>query len=630
MLASAVKPVAPDDVGRITLGGLFFLLLGALLVLLMAMVSAQWNQIEQLRAAAAEQFASRIMAMGEQARAELAAQGAPALADSAALASLAGRVGSRRITLWDLDGRLLLDSQQGSPATSADTSKLRLADLEPLTADERAQLSSRGYLASPRRLPSGLMTRTVWLPIVVPPDMEGRFASGALLALTVEVPAGLQARAAENASWPLLLVFGTALLLLAYYVARSMRLFSGSGAAPGGEAAYGGRRREAFVMGTFAGLIHELKEKEQELARLRSQAEERARHVESYNENVLRSVASGVLTVDREFRITSFNEAAERILGLPRDQVIGQRPADLFGPGHPLTRIIAQTLDRQEWLSRQELELEGPNGQLWVGMSTSLLRDQAGTVLGATIVFTDLTEIKRLQEQVELRRRLAVLGEMSAGIAHEFRNYMGAIMGYARLLSKQMKPDEPGHQMANAIYDELKAMNRLIDDLLQFGRHTDLALQPTDLADLLKRCLGQVATRCAEQQVRVSLTLPPTGDPTPALQLDEGLMRQAVLNLLTNALDAMAGGGTLSAQMKRIGQRDVELAVGDTGAGIAPEHLEKIFLPMFTTKEKGTGLGLALAHKIVLSHGGRISVESKEGGGATFRIVLPVKPPGHV
>jgi signal transduction histidine kinase len=302
--------------------------------------------------------------------------------------------------------------------------------------------------------------------------------------------------------------------------------------------------------------------------------------------------------------------------------VVGRRPAELFGPEHPLTRMIAQTLDRQKWLSRQELELDGPNGRVWVGMSTSLLRDRQGTMLGATIVFTDLTEIKRLQEQMELRRRLAVLGEMSAGIAHEFRNYMGTIMGYARLLAKPLKPDDPMRQMAEAINTELKAMNRLIDDLLQFGRHADLTLQPTDLADLLRRSVAQVAARCAEQRVVVSLTVP---EGLPPAQLDDGLMHQALLNLFNNAIDAMAEGGPLSIHARRLGRGDLEVTVSDTGAGIPPEHLEKIFLPMFTTKEKGTGLGLALAHKIILSHGGQISVESKPGS-TSFRIVLPVSP----
>jgi PAS domain S-box-containing protein len=487
-----------------------------------------------------------------------------------------------------------------------------------MSAEEQTRFSGAGLFGAPRRLASGVVFRTFWLPMLnVAPDDEPR-----MLGVTVELPPALSERAAVGESWPFAVGIGTVLLLLAYAAAQWMRSFPREESLPPAEPVGSpGRRREAFMVGTFAGLIQELKEKEQELARLRSQAEQRARHVETYNESILRSVASGVLTVDQELQIASFNEAAERILGMSRDHVIGRRPAELFGADHPLTRVIAQTLERQEWLSRQELELDAPTGRVWVGMSTSLLHDQAGAMLGATVVFTDLTEIKRLQEQVELRRRLAELGEVSAGIAHEFRNYMGTIMGYARLMAKSLKPDDPAARMALAINEELKGMNRLIDDLLNFGRRTELSISVTDLSGLLTRSVAQMSSRSAEQRVTVSLDLPPE---LPVVRVDEGLLYQALLNLFTNALDAMPEGGALTVRVRMLGARDVEIVVQDTGVGIALEHLDRIFLPLFTTKQKGTGLGLALAHKIILSHGGRIAVESKEGAGTTFRIILPI------
>ncbi len=448
-------------------------------------------------------------------------------------------------------------------------------------------------------------------------DHAGRFTPGGLFFLLLGVLVMLYFTGSPP--WLLLMGVGLEGVLLIFALVGSMR------SGPAGRRADAKGSQDEFVMGTFQGLLQELKEKELELAKLRSQAEERARHVESYNENILRSVASGVLTVDRELCVTSYNAAAERILGFPRQDVVGRRPDQLFGAEHPLTKIIAQTLDRQEWLSRQELELDAPSGRVWVGMSTSLLCDQAGAVLGATVVFTDLTEIKRLQEQVELRRRLSVLGEMSAGIAHEFRNYMGTIMGYASLVAKRLGPDDPALKMATAITEELKAMNRLIDDLLNFGRQSEPALQPTDLVDLITRSVAQVMGRGAESKVTVELDLVP-GLPASIL-LDDGLMRQALLNVLNNAIEAMPDGGALSVQARPVGRRDVEITITDTGVGIPPEHQEKIFLPMFTTKQKGTGLGLALAHKIILSHGGRIVVESKEGRGTTFRIMLPIGVP---
>jgi two-component system NtrC family sensor kinase len=153
-------------------------------------------------------------------------------------------------------------------------------------------------------------------------------------------------------------------------------------------------------------------------------------------------------------------------------------------------------------------------------------------------------------------------------------------------------------------------------------------VSPTDLAGLLSRSVGQMTGRGAEQRVNVTLDLPPSsgdGDGRlPVIWVDEGLLYQALLNLYANALDAMPAGGALTVRARLVKPRDVEIVVSDTGVGIAPEHLDRIFLPMFTTKQKGTGLGLALAHKIILSHGGRIAVETKEGVGTTFRVVLPV------
>jgi PAS domain S-box-containing protein len=598
-----------DRRGRLSISGLFFLLIGVAFVLLIGLIGVQSNQLAALRTGLNEQVRTRAAAAAREAGELLSAR-----PDQPTATELADRLSVRRITLWDRDGGLLVDSMGNHP----DGSRSLAEEVAPMTKAELARFSGAGVFAAPRRLATSAVLRTFWLPMVDSehPD-EPR-----LLAVTVELPPALGEQAAAGEVWPFAVGIGTVLLLLAFAVAQWVRSFTREEPLPhGGPVGSPGRRREAFMVGTFAGLIQELKEKEQELARLRSQAEERARHVETYNENILRSVASGVLTVDQELKITSYNDAAARILGLDRAQVIGRRPAELFGANHPLARIIAQTLERQEWLSRQELELDGPNGRVWVGMSTSLLHDQAGAMLGATVVFTDLTEIKRLQEQVALRRRLAELGEVSAGIAHEFRNYMGTIMGYARLVAKSLKPGEPTAKMALAINDELKAMNRLIDDLLNFGRHTEVAVAPTDLAGLLKRGVAQMAARGAEQRVAVSVDLPPD---LPIIRVDEGLLYQAMLNLYTNALDAMPEGGELTVRARVIGSRDVEIVVTDTGVGVSPEHLDRIFLPMFTTKQKGTGLGLALAHKIILSHGGRIAVESREGGGTTFRLVLPI------
>jgi PAS domain S-box-containing protein len=420
---------------------------------------------------------------------------------------------------------------------------------------------------------------------------------------------------------------------------------------PGAEAG-GSTGGTAAVIATFHGLVRQLKEKELDLEQLRARAEERAADFESYNENILQSVTSGVITFNPEHVITTFNHAAERILGLSHSDAVGKTCEDLFGPQSSIVHLLDQALTRQATITRQELELTRPihgrpvpasssagsdSQRIWVGVSTSLLRDRQGGLIGTTFVFTDLTEIKSLQEQVELKRRLTALGEMSAGIAHEFRNYMGSVMGFARLLSKKLPPSGPGadsgQEMIASILRELTAMNQLIEQLLSFGRHAELRLQPVALEPLIRRLLDQLTAPMEEVKFNPEVLIPAD---LPEIRMDEVLMRQAIGNLLQNAMDAMPQGGDLQIRATILGRDDfkeaghggrrkeLSLEIRDAGVGIPKDKLDKIFLPFFTTKEKGTGMGLALVHKIVLSHGGRIEVDSAEGLGTMFRIVLPL------
>jgi PAS domain S-box-containing protein len=419
-----------------------------------------------------------------------------------------------------------------------------------------------------------------------------------------------------------------------------------------GAKAEGSAGETAAVITTFHGLVRQLKEKELDLEQLRARAEELAADFESYNENILQSVTSGVITFNPEHVITTFNHAAERILGLSRSDAVGKTCEDLFGAQSSIVHLLDQSLTRQATITRQELELTRPihgrsvpassqpgsdSQRIWVGVSTSLLRDRQGVLIGTTFVFTDLTEIKSLQEQVELKRRLTALGEMSAGIAHEFRNYMGSVMGFAKLLSKKLPSSGPGsdtgQEMIASILRELTAMNQLIEQLLSFGRHAELRLQPVALEPLIRRLLDQWTAPMEEVKFNAEVLIP---SDLPEIRMDEVLMRQAIGNLLQNAMDAMPEGGDLRIRamilerddFKGAGpggrRKELSLEIRDAGVGIPRDKLDKIFLPFFTTKEKGTGMGLALVHKIVLSHGGRIEVDSAEGRGTTFRIFLPL------
>ena len=372
----------------------------------------------------------------------------------------------------------------------------------------------------------------------------------------------------------------------------------------------------AFIINAFHDVTTQLKEKEKELQRLKLLAEQRAENFESYNENILQCVTSGVMTFDRNCSLTTINRAAEEILALQRGQTVGKSCRELFDEGE-ITRAVHETVERKAPSARMEAMLDRPSGNIWLGFNTALLTDRQGESLGVILSFSDLTEVKRLQEQMELRERLIALGEMSAGIAHELRNPMAVISGYLNLLAKKI--DTAGQAIIRDITGEINGMNRIIGDLLTFARPASLNRVKVNIREMIEACVVNVLQATAsDPRVKTVLLV---DDIT--VSVDEVLMRQAFTNLFQNAVEAMPEAGTLT--IKALMDRDLKIVISDTGMGIPSGQIKKIFLPFFTTKDRGVGLGLALVHKIILSHGGRIEAESREGQGTKFTVTLPAR-----
>ncbi len=372
----------------------------------------------------------------------------------------------------------------------------------------------------------------------------------------------------------------------------------------------------SFIINAFQEVAKQLKEKENELKRLRALAEQRAENVETYNENILQCVTNGVMTFDKDCHLTTINRAALEMLCLLREQAVGRTSQELFGDSE-IARTVLDTLEKRVPSARMEAMLERPGGRLWLGYNTAVLTDRQTAALGVIVSFSDLTEVKRLQEQVELRERLTALGEMSAGIAHELRNPMAVISGYLKLLSK--KSDPTGQETILSITKEINGMNRIIGDLLTFARPASLNRVKVALKEMITSCLA-VVLQAKGENARIETVLK-LADAEVAV--DEVLMRQAFSNLLQNAVEAMPDGGTLTIEAQT--NRDLKIVVRDTGTGIPSDKLKKIFLPFFTLKDTGVGMGLALVHKIVTSHGGRIDVASTVGKGTAFSIILPIR-----
>ena len=367
-----------------------------------------------------------------------------------------------------------------------------------------------------------------------------------------------------------------------------------------------------FVVDTFHEMVSKLKENERELEILRQKAEDRVVEIEGYNENILQSVPSGVMSFDEDLKIMKVNKAAEKILEMKAEDVIGKHHSEI------LSKPITDLLIEKKFIERGEISYMTPSGKrIWLGLTLSSLRDKSGRKIGQILIFTDLTHLKAVESQMELRARLSSLGELSAGIAHELRNPMGVIAGYTKILSK--KGDKSLQTIIENISKEIAVMDRIISDFLSFAKPAELNISDIDL----KAMIGNCVTAIRGEKKDISLMIDIEGRPT--IRGDEVFMRQAFTNIIQNAVEAMPQGGTLiirAFHAKEAGD-DYEIVVSDTGHGISEDIMDKVFLPFFTTKERGTGLGLAIVHKIVVSHGGSIDVDSSEKG-TTFRIRLPL------
>lgn len=398
------------------------------------------------------------------------------------------------------------------------------------------------------------------------------------------------------------------------------------------------KEKVEFVIDTFSDLINKLKDKEDELERLRGAAEQRAYVAESYNEDILRCVGSGVLTFNMDRTITTFNQSSERILRRKSKEVLGLSCDEVFGTANVLCHLIDDSMLSGKPVLRQEVELQRERmSNIWVGLSISHLKDKEGRRIGLIIVLTDLTEIKMLKEQGELRKRLSMLGEMSAGIAHELRSSMGTITGYVKILSKKFQEDQSSKEILSTIISEINSMDLIIKELLNYGKPVSLSLTKVDLIKIIRTAIDTAIGRFSNiKDIKLEVNI----DVPDFLQvyIDEVLIRQALQNVIRNAVESMPEGGRLKVAVKEyrselfrptadiIGselREGVEIFISDSGSGIPEESLDKIFLPFYTTKPRGTGMGLALVHKIILTHGGNINVDSREGTGTTFRIYLP-------
>jgi signal transduction histidine kinase len=346
----------------------------------------------------------------------------------------------------------------------------------------------------------------------------------------------------------------------------------------------------------------------------------RAAASERLSSEIVASLTSGLLVAGLNGDMRILNPAGARLLGVPEAPPIREYRSLLAGAG-ALVGLIDECLRTGKPIIRRTVRLREHQTPIHVGVTTSPLFDEAGEVHGAICLFTDLSAVVELEEQLRIQDSLARLGELTAGLAHEFRNGLATIHGYGRLIEPSLLPSEY-QPYVEGIRQETESLGQIVTNFLTFAKPAELTLTDVDLRMLVERAAEEVR---ADVQSRGG-TITIRGG-FPVIDGDEVMLRQAFANLLRNALEACAGA-SVTPQLDIEGQVDApqkltRLVFTDNGPGIDPAVRDRVFHPFFTTKSTGTGLGLALVQKIIVTHNGRISVADAPHGGARFHVVLP-------
>lgn len=419
----------------------------------------------------------------------------------------------------------------------------------------------------------------------------------------------------------------------------------------------------AFVLETFQSVIAQLQDQQRELKRLSEQESQRADSAERFSERIVASMPTALIAFDSAGKATVMNRPARTLFanthGLSENisAASGEHFRAIFSGVPTLADLVESCLASGRLFRREEIE--ATNGS---GLSTRLgatvapidFASESGS-RGVLCLITDITEVSRLREQVALKRNLESLGEMSAGLAHEFKNAMAALHGYAQFL-QSIDSDEQGKAAADALLQEVRSLSEMITAFLNFARPQPLQLEDVNLDELIRECARELGPLYERRRVELVIDgLSSASTPRPLhlngestdltahrrdaenaeeaqrieVQADARMLRQAFLNLLRNAAEAVPDDKpdrtvtVCTSTDNQRGKQWASISIRDTGDGIAESDTQKIFIPFFTTKSKGHGIGLALAHRVITEHGGTLTAANASQGGAIFTIRIP-------
>lgn len=378
-------------------------------------------------------------------------------------------------------------------------------------------------------------------------------------------------------------------------------------------------RRDADVLRVVADMLGQALRLHDTLAELAD--------VKSEAEAILQSMTNAVIAIDNWGHVTSLNAAAQKMLGVSAETGLYHPYRETLDGHRGLVRIVDSILGTDPGQTSADLTIFPPVGDpIPANLVWSRLRDRTGEASGIVITLQDRTELRRLERQVRRAQRLAALGTMAAGVAHEVRNPLSAIRGAAQLAAKRVGEDERLATYVDLIQTETERLDGIVEQLLRFSRPQKPTARPTVLREVVEHALGLVRAQAQAADVVCAVE---EAVSVPLVRADHNLLTQVFLNLFLNALQAMPTGGRLTIRLltdtgRLPGQRVAVAEVRDTGCGMDRQTIEQLFTPFFTTKPEGTGLGLATAHRIMEDHGGGLDVISLPHDGSTFFVTLPI------
>lgn len=349
--------------------------------------------------------------------------------------------------------------------------------------------------------------------------------------------------------------------------------------------------------------------------------------------HLVTNLRTGVLAISEDGRVAVMNDIAYRVLGLtPNPNDIGRPFVEVLHDCPDVARVLQSAFSGDDLPNRAEMRLR-KTGKA-IGYTLSLVHDDAGRNVGATLFFKDLTRVEQLEERERLRDRLATLGEMAAAIAHEVKNPLASIEVMAGVLKRQLFDRVEALETLNDIIKEAKMANAIVVEVLEFVRPIALQVERVSVPEIIKDSITAAESKNTRGEVSIDTEI---DDEVPDLLADPQQLRQLFTNLLANAFEALEGNGHVEIRATMVPADDLDRAedampaqvvieVRDNGPGISSDDIERIFGPFFTTKPQGTGLGLAIVRKVVDAHDGHIDASSAPGRGATFRVTLPVGP----